>query len=259
MSQVLEPAESEISDRISSLGELAERVAELHDEKENIEGRRQQRLQKNNAFSEVESSISDAAKTFRVLRRATSLAERLDAHVPQSEIERTLDEYRPRLAAFQDRSYEEFDDVSEISDTRKEFDAFQTALNDHVSTVKENMESVADTELETVRTRETILRIPDIGTEEDASAVKSYKQILSSISSGHIVDPDELESARAEYKTVDIDIETIIEQYDLSEDSGNILLRFLRNETVTLAEVDDGVLDELKRLEEFSERLTIQF
>jgi hypothetical protein len=113
--------------------------------------------------------------------------------------------------------------------------------------------------LDGVKTKGTILRIPDVGTDDDAEAVNEYKQKIESFNRGQIIDAADFQEAKQQYSEVDIDIQTIRSKYGLSEDAGSLLLRFLRNETVTLADIDDGVLDELKNLEEFSERLTIQF
>lgn len=259
MTQVVESKKSGITERIERLDQLANEVAELRSKKENIEERRQERIQKNNAFGEVKSAIVDVEKTFNVLQRAVALADQLNAQVPRSDIERILEEYGVQLCTFESEEYDDFHDVNEINSLRKDFEEFQKTLDDQKSIVKGNLKTVATSKLEEVNTRETILRIPDIGTEADSEAVQIYKHKMEAIARGQIVDTTELEDAKNNYESVDIDIDTITDQYKLSDEAGEMLLRFLRNETVTLAQVDDGVLDELKRLEEFSGRLTIQF
>ncbi|OVE82965.1 hypothetical protein [Natronolimnobius baerhuensis] len=259
MSQAIHTEKSGIKTRVNRLNDLADSVKTLEDEKENIETKRNNRKQRNQAFEEVWEAINDAKSSFNVLCTAVGLAAVLDAPAPRHNIERTLDEYRPQLREFESKSYDDFTDVNEISSTRKEFKAFQETLNEHKETVKTNLEAAADEELSDVETRETILRIPDIGTTTDTEAVTTYRKKIASIKRGQFIDAEELKEAKQRYSEVDIDIGTIRSNYGLSEDAGNLLLRFLRNETVTLADVDDGVLDELKTLEEFSKRLTIQF
>lgn len=259
MSQVTQLDENEIAARTNRLSRLAASVKELKEAKENTEEKREKREQKNQAFTEVQSAIKDVESTFHVLQRAVNLADVLDASVPHHDIENTLDEYRPQLRTFNSRTYDDFEDVSEISSVRKKFEAFADALNDHKDTVQSNLTSAAADELDDVGTRETILRIPDIGTQSDSDAVQTYKRKLQSVNRGQIIEATELTDAQQRYSEVDIDIEMIRTNYDLSKDAGDLLLRFLQNEIVTLADVDEGVLDELKTLEEFSERLTIQF
>lgn len=259
MSQVLEAEESGIKVRIDRLSGLADSVGRLEEQKENIDAKREKREQKNQAFNEVCEVISDTESAFNILHRAVELADVLDASVPRRDIEQTLDKYRPRLSEFESKSYDDFADVNEISSTRKEFESFQDALGEHKETIKNNLTATADAELSDVETREAILRIPDVGTPADTEAVNIYKQTVASVKRGQIIEASEFEEAARQYSEVDIDIETICSNYGLSEDAGALLLRFLQNENITLADIDDGVLDELKKLEEFSERLTIHF
>lgn len=259
MSQVSQVHENEIAARTTRLSRLANSVNELKNTKENAEEKREKREHKNEAFSEVQSAIKDADNSFQILQRAVNLADVLDASVPHQDIENSLDEYRPRLRAFDSRTYDDFEDVSDISSVRKEFESFSDALNNHKDTVKSNLASAAVGELNDVETLETILRIPDIGTQSDSDSVQTYKQKLQSVKRGQLIEATELKDAQQSYTEIDINIATVRTNYDLSEDAGDLLLKFLRNETVTLADVDEGVLDELKALEEFSERLTIQF
>lgn len=259
MTQVIQSEEIDIETRVDRLSDLTDSVKKLEQEKNNIETKREKREQKNEAFNEVKKVINEAENAFEVLRRAVELADVIDASVPRHDIERTLDEYRPRLREFESKSYEDFADVNEISSTRKEFEAFRADLDAHKEAVKSNLTDAAEAELSDVVTRETILRIPDIGTSADTEAVNTYREKIASVKGGQIIEAEALEEAKRQYSEVDIDIETIRSNYSLSEDAGDLLLRFLRNETVTLADIDDGVLDELKTLEEFSNRLTIQF
>lgn len=259
MSQVTQMNENGVDARTKRLSNLATAVSDLKEEKENAEEKREERRQKNQAFSDVQSAISDAEKVFNVLQRAVNLAKVLEASVPRHDIEDTLDEYRPRIRSFESKTYDDFEDVSEISSVRTEFENFADALNASKDTVKSNLTSAAGAELNDLETLESILRIPDVGTQQDSNSVQAYKSKLQSVNRGQFIDADELETAKEDYEAVDIDIETVRENYGLSEDAGDLLLRFLQNETVTLADVDKGVLDELKALEEFSKRLTIQF
>lgn len=259
MSQGTQADESGVGAQTKQLRKLASSVSELKAEKENADEKREERKQKNQAFNDVQTAISDAEKTLNILQSAVNLADVLDASVPRHDIEDTLDEYRPQIRSFQAKTYDDFEDVSEISTVRTRFEKFTSALNDHKETVKANLTSAAAAEVNDLETLESILRIPDVGTQEDSEAVQTYKSKLESVNRGQFIDDDELEAAKEDYNTVDIDIGTVRENYGLSEDAGDLLLRFLRNEKVTLADVDEGVLDELKALEEFSERLTIQF
>lgn len=176
MSQAIHTEKSGIKTRVNRLNDLADSVKTLEDEKENIETKRNNRKQRNQAFEEVWEAINDAKSSFNVLCTAVGLAAVLDAPAPRHNIERTLDEYRPQLREFESKSYDDFTDVNEISSTRKEFKAFQETLNEHKETVKTNLEAAADEELSDVETRETILRIPDIGTTTDTEAVTTYRK-----------------------------------------------------------------------------------
>ncbi len=259
MSQVTNTKESGIKARISRLSDLTDSVEDLEKEKSDIEKKRNDQRQKNNAFEELNDVISDSQSYYNNLCRAVELADVLGVSVPNQDIEQTLDKYRPKLRELDSKSFDDFTDVNEINSTRKEFEDFKEALSDHSATVKSSLTSAADDELSDVNTRETILLIPDVGTPEDANAVSTYQSKIESIKRGQIIDAEELREAKLKYSKVDIDIETIRSNYELSKDAGELLLLFLRNETVTLADIDDGVLDELKALEEFSGKLTIQF
>ena len=259
MSKTSQVNKTGVDAQTKRLRNLATAVSDLKEKKENAEDKREEREQKNQAFDDVHSAISDAGNAFKILQRAVSLAKALDVSVPRHEIEGTLDKYRPIIRGFESKTYDDFEDVSEIRTVRTEFEGFADALNGHKEIVKNNLTSAAATELNDLETLESILRIPDVGTQEDADAVQTYKSKLQSVNRGQFIDADELKTAREDYNAVDIDTETVRENYGLSEDAGDLLLGFLQNETVTLADVDEGVLDELKALEEFSKRLTIQF
>jgi hypothetical protein len=259
MSQVMHTEKSGIKARINRLSKLTDSVSTLEEDKKNSDTKREKQEQKNQAFQEVQEVISNIESDFSILRRAVDLADALDSSVPHQDIEQTLDTYRPTLREFKSKSFDDFDGVSEISSTRKKFNKFEGALSDHTETVRDNLTAAATDELTEVKTRETILRIPDIGSPSDAEAVSIYKDKINSIKRGQIINAEELREAKQKYSEVDINIETIQSNYELSEEAGDLLLRFLQNETVTLADIDNGVLDELKALEEFSEKLTIQF
>jgi uncharacterized phage infection (PIP) family protein YhgE len=259
MSQGTQVDESGVGAQTKRLSKLASSVRQLKDEKEDAEEKRKERQQKNQAFKEVKSAISDAENVYNVLQRAVDLVEVLDAPVPERDIEDTLHKYRPKIRSFQAKTYDDFENVSDISSVRTDFDEFESALSGHKDDVKSNLSSAAKTELTNLETLESILRIPDVGSQEDSDAVQNYRSKLDSLNRGQLIDADELEAAQKDYDAVDIDIETVRDNYGLSEDAGDLLLRFLKNEEVTLAGVDGSVLDELKALEEFSERLTIQF
>jgi hypothetical protein len=259
MSQITQSTESSVSRKIDQLSELASSIKDLEETKEDINSQRRDREQKNQAFTEVHEAIAEAERAFNSLSRVAELADVLEASVPRQDIEQTLDKYRPRIREFEEKSYDDFSELGDISSTRKEFEEFKSELKGLKETVKNQITSVAGNELDDVKTKATILRIPDVGTDDDAEAVNEYKQKIESIKRGQTIDAADFQKAKQRYSEVDIDIQTIRSKYGLSEDAGSLLLRFLRNETVTLADIDDGVLDELKNLEEFSERLTIQF
>jgi len=259
MSQGTQVDECGVGAQTTQLSRLASSVREMKDQKKNVEEKRKERQQKNQAFSDVKSAISDAEDVYSVLQRAVDLAEVLDAQVPERDIEDTLHKYRPKIRSFQAKTYDDFEDISNISSVRTEFEEFESALSGHKDDIKSNLGSTAEAELNNLETLESILRIPDVGMKEDSDAVQRYKSKLNSLNRGKLIDADELEAAQKDYEAVDIDIETVRDNYELSEDAGDLLLRFLQNEEVTLAGVDGSVLEELKALEEFSERLTIQF
>jgi hypothetical protein len=259
MSQGTQMNEEGIKAQVDQLCKLANDVSDLKTNKENAEDKREKREQKNQAFNDVHEAISDAENEFSTLQQAVNLAEVLDTSVPRDNLEDVLNVYRPQIRSFRSKTYDEFEDVSDISTVRTEFKEFSEAINDHKETVKSNLTAAAASELSDLETLESILRIPDVGSKKDSDTVQTYKSKLQSVNRGQLIDANELRTAQKEYSAIDIDIETVRENYGLSEDAGDLLLRFLGNEAVTLADVDKGVLDELKALEEFSKRLTIQF
>src|SRR6056297_2007582 len=118
MSQVTQMNGNGVDARTKRLSNLATAVSDLKEEKENAEEKREEREQKNQAFSDVQSAISDAEKAFNVLQRAVNLAKVLEAPVPRHDIEDILDEYRPQTRSFESKTYDDFEDVSEISSVR---------------------------------------------------------------------------------------------------------------------------------------------
>ena len=111
--------------------------------------------------------------------------------------------------------------------------------------------------MESVDRKLTLLQIPDIGDEDVGQTCRNYQYYLNKLADGKPTDdvsPDKWESHQAEFHDLDIGL-----GQKLTDEAKSVIWSLLEDETVTLAEIDEAVLDDLKTFEEFSERLSIQF
>ena len=255
-------ADETLQDRIDDLAKKSDRADELDQEVKQIEKKREQASSKNDAFRSLAKKISDTKEQHQQLRTWVEYASRMesagmDVDIPQEEVNEKRSEVRHDLRSLQDRTWDEFDDASEVRGVIDEFENYREAFRELTRGVRETCQEQVSDELESVDRTETLLQIPDIGDEQAEEICRTYRYYLDKLKDGKAdsdVTPDKWESYHSKFSSLDIDLGD-----DLTGEAKRVIWSLLEDETVTLAEIDQAVLDDLKSFEEFSERLSIQF
>ena len=255
----LETRPAQITERIERIDELTNQLSELRQKNNDRQGRKDQLKEKNKAFVNLKTKISQTSECYSSLQKWVDLAVTMDIAVPQAELDDTVANLARVLQEFNDSRYESYENANEINDLKDTFERYRGSLKDHINNVQSLVEKRCQVLKDRVSTTETMLRIPDIGGTEDRQKVTAFKSALTQLENGEVISPGNYEQVKADYEEVEIDIDAVKDRYDLSDEAGAVLMKFLNQETVTMADVDGDVLAELQALEEFSKRLSIQF
>lgn len=251
--------QSAIFQKVNALDELRTQAEKLEEDIDDLEKLEKKYERKNKALNSLSQKVEDTKSEYLNLRRWQALAAVLESDFPESRISTAVDELSKKLNDISEMKYDDFEDAEEIRALEDDFEKHRIEIQKCVREIQSAVESVSKIQLDQIKPTNTVLRIPDIGTEEQARTVQQFQSALSQIVRGELVNPDKLREHKNEYEDIEINIDYVAEQYGLSDDAAEELLDFLDNEAVTLHEIDSEVLSELTALEEFSKRLTIQF
>jgi hypothetical protein len=258
MSQESLEDQSTLQARIDGLAEKGRRAERLHEDVREIEQQRQTARYKNDAFEDLRSVIETSCKQYDLLRTWVEYAERMGLAVPSDEIERREAAIERDIRDLLDRSWGDFEDARAVQTTQEAFETHRDAIADLTDEVRSAVQRFVKDELESVERTITLLQIPDIGDEDDRETCEHYEYYLGKLARGaprEDVTPDKWTTHHDRFHALDIDLGE-----NLSQAAKDVIWDLLDDETVvTLADLDEAVLDDLKTFEEFSKRLSIQF
>lgn len=246
-----------IEERLETLATKSEQAKELTEEVDKIFQKRERASNKNNAFEDLEQKIVETREQHRQLQLWVEYANRMDVKIPENDILDQRSDTERELKSLIDKTWDDFADATTIRDDISKFEAHRTGFRDLTRTVRESVQEYVDDELESVDRKLTLLQIPDIGDDDADQTCRNYQYYLNKLADGkptEDVSPDKWESHRADFHDLDIGL-----GQKLTDEAKSVIWSLLEDETVTLAEIDEAVLDDLKTFEEFSERLSIQF
>jgi hypothetical protein len=236
-------------------------VEELLEKKEKKDERRANIRQTVTQFDELQSELADLHADYRELRQLKALAEEMGVEDEGNLVTQLTEDITVELSKLRGKEFEDFNGESEVKTIRDKVDE----LGDDVDDVQISIQSAVDarcTELEDeLETKQTVLRIPDIGNRDDESKVADLKRFVEACQDGKISEgiADRYRTLMNDYQEVEISFDALQEDYDLEDESVDELKRLLNEGGRTLADVDVQILADLKSLPDFSERMTIQF
>lgn len=250
-----------IQDLITSVKSRREQASELSDKAEKIEKRRREAERKNDALRTLYSELRSYNDDYQTLLKWESLADIMEAKYNSNTLERVEEKTQQSLHEFTQKNFDDFEDADEIRDIKQNINAQHTQLDEQQQEIQRSIEDQCEKLLEELETKQTVLRIPDIGSEHDEEIIEEFKQFLEYHKNGYLQEEpaaryNELSEA---YNDIEISFEAIQQEYDIGDEAIDELKKLLNNERVTLAEIDETVLNGLKNLAEFSQLLTIQF
>jgi hypothetical protein len=250
-----------IQDLITSVESRREQASELSDKAEKIEKRRREAERKNDALRTLYSELRNYNDDYQTLLKWDFLADVMEAKYNSDTLEQVEEKTQQSLREFTQKDLDDFEDADEIRDIKQNINTQHTQLDEQQQEIQRSIEDRCEKLLEELETKQTVLRIPDIGSKHDEEIIEEFKQFLEYHKSGYLQEEpaaryNELSEA---YNDIEISFETIQQEYDMGDEAIDELKKLLNNERVTLAEIDETVLNGLKNLPEFSQLLTIQF
>jgi len=250
-----------IVERAASIKEHHRNVANLETQAEKTNQRREEAEWKNKALQSLCSKLEDLQSDYETLRKWQSLGDVLEVSYNADAVEDLKGDMEADLRTITETDFKGFEDTQEIRDLEENFTTHHQKLNDRQRIIQNHIEEHCEELLEELSTKLTVLRIPDVGSEEDKTVIEEFQDFLRAQKRGdlHQNPATRYEKLEAEYGDVEISFDAVQEEYDIGDEAMEELKKLLNNERVTLANIDEPVLNDLKNLSEFSRLLTIQF
>lgn len=250
-----------VQERAASITEKQNKVAELETDAEEIEKRREEAERKNSAFRSLHSTLNDLQNDYTTLRQWQSLADVMGVSYNVDAIEKVKSDIEGDLRTITNTDFEGFEDAQEIRDLKTEVTAHNQELDERQRDIQNHIEDHCEDLLEELATKLTVLRIPDIGSKQDETVIEEFQQFLRAHKQGdlHQNPATRYKELSETYADIEISFEAVQEEYDIGDEAMEELKKLLDNQQVTLANIDESVLSDLKNLTEFSRLLTIQF
>lgn len=257
MTTVETEPENTVQSRIEAIASKAARAEELSEEAQQIEKKQQLADSKNSGFRALQSTLAEVREQYEQLVSWTQYASELNVTVQQDQTRDLLDDISRDLQSFKQRTYDDFDSRSAVDDIEEEFEGYRKDLLEQTRDVRNKVQDEAGEELDAVQRIQSLLQIPDIGTEEDQTVCNDYWYDLTQLEKGNLqnVGHDDLAADKEAFESLDISLEG----FGLTDEAQEVIWDILRDEAVTLADIDTEVLNDLKTFEEFSNRLSVEF
>lgn len=248
-----------IVDRVDRIHQKTERIRNLHEDVDSIVEKQKNADAKNREFEGVDSKLGEIQEQYEQLMEWVEYARRMDdIEVPHSQIEHQINTLGQNLRELASAEFGDFEDESEVKDELSTFEGHREALADIASTVRQEVQSTAERELNSVGRTLTLLEVPDIGDEDTEQTCENYRYHLRQLKYGYLdkTSPEKWSKFKDRYESVNISLDA----YDFTEDSKHIIWNLLdEEETVHLADLDAEALKDLKTFEDFSRIISLQF
>jgi hypothetical protein len=258
MAQRYESNEPEsVQERIETLTDRGERARELTEELQDIQQKREQAASKNNAFRDLKKKISEVREQYEQLKLWMKYASRMSVCIPENDIQSRKSDVKQDLQSVTAKTWDDFDNGSTVREVISSFENHRKSFRRFTTTVREAVQENVEQELESVGRTQTLLQVPDIGDTAAEKTCRNYQYFLDKLANGEPSDdvtPSKWESHHDEFHELEIDLGE-----GLGDDTKDVIWALLEEQTVTLAEIDEAVLDDLNTFEEFSKRLSVQF
>jgi len=246
---------------VASIEKHHREASVLAEEAEKNSERRREAERKNTAFQNLKSKIEEVQNEYETMRTWQSLADAMEVTYDTDALEQLMRNMANDLRTITGNDFDDFDDDQEIRDLESEFSDYSTELSKCQNEIQTQIESHCDDLLDELSTRLTVLRIPDVGSADDKQVIKEFRQFLQKHKNGSLQKKPALRyhELAEQYDDIDISFDAVQKEYDIGDDAMAELKKLLNNEQVTLAKIDEDVLNDLKNLTQFSQLLTIQF
>lgn len=250
-----------VVDRVTNIEERHQEVIRLEQKAERINERRNEAEAKNVAFQSLQSKIENVQREYRTTCKWRLLAESMEVAYNADAIERLKNNMEADLRTISDTEFDGFDGDQEIRNLEENFSDYSTELNARQNDIQKRVETRCDELLNKLATRRTVLRIPDVGSADDEQVIDEFQRFLKQHKGGtlHQNPAARYEELAEQHDDIEISFDAVQEEYDIGDEAMVELKKLLHNEEVTLAEIDEDVLNDLKNLTEFSQLLIIQF
>lgn len=247
-----------ITERVERIQTKTDRIQKLQDEVKKIAQKQKTADQKNREFEDVRDNIRKVQEQYERLMEWSEYGERMDISMPEPEINALIDNLATDLRSFTSKSFEDFDDDSEVRTLTTTFEDHRTSLSSRTDTVREAVQNTVEDEVDSVERTQTLLQVPDIGDDDAETTCDNYWYHLRQLQRGNLgnTSPKKWEKFNAEYEGLAISLNA----YDLSEKSETLIWDLLNDdETVHLSDLDGETLSDLKTFEEFSDIIELRF
>lgn len=250
-----------VVDRVASIKERHQEISTLEEEAEKTNERRKEAEGKNIAFQSLRSKLEDVQGEYRTLRTWWSLADAMGVAYDADAVERLKNNMETDLRTITGTEFDGFEDDQEIRDLEGDFSDYRTELGDRQNEIQRRVETRCDELLQALATKRTVLRIPDVGSEDDEQVIEGFQKFLQKHKEGTLQQnaAAQYNELANQYDDVEISFDAVQKEYNIGDEAMIELKKLLNNKQVTLAEIDEDVLNDLKNLPEFSRLLTIQF
>lgn len=246
---------------VASIEKRDREASDLAKEAEKIDERQREAEAKNNAFENLNSKIDEVQNEYKTLRTWLSLADAMDIEYDTDAVEQLMRNMANDLRTITGNDFDGFENDQEIRDLENNFSDYSTELGDRQNKIQDQIVGHCDDLLDELATRLTVLRIPDVGSQEDKQVIKEFQQFLQKHKNGDLQERPGLryQELAEQYDDIDISFDAVKQEYEIGDDAMTELKKLLNNKQVTLAKIDEEVLNDLKNLTQFSQLLTIQF
>lgn len=250
-----------VLDQVSTIEERHGEVSELAKDAEKTNERRKEAERKNNAFQSLRSKIGDVQGEYETLHKWRSLAGAMGVAYDADAIDQLKRKMTTKLQTITETEFDGFKDGQEIRALEADFADYSAEIDNQQSDIQYQIETRSDELLDELATKRTVLRIPDVGSEDDEQLIEEFQQFLRDHRGGTLqqVPAARYNELSEQYDDIRISFDVVQDGYDIGDDAMSELKKLLNNTQVTLAEIDEDVLNDLKNLPQFSQLLTIQF
>lgn len=250
-----------ILEQVSTIEERHRKASNLAKDAQKTNERRKEAERKNNAFQSLRSKIEDVQSEYETLHKWRSLADAMGVAYDAEAIDQLKRKMTTKLQTITETEFDGFEDDQEIRELEADFVDNSAEIDNQQSDIQYQIEKRSDELLDELATKRTVLRIPDVGSEDDEQLIEEFQQFLRHHRSGNLqqVPAARYNELSEQYDNIRISFDVVQDEYDIGDDAMSELKKLLNNKQVTLAEIDEDVLNDLKNLPQFSQLLTIQF